>query len=390
MHEKTKLIHVGRDPQANQGIVNPPVCHASTILCDDYDIFAQKQGQANPRMTYGRSCTPTMLSCEKAMASLEGGDDSRLTPSGLSAITLILMAMAEQGKHILATDNCYYPTRGLGNGLFKRLGIEFRYFDPTIGSGIEALLSKDTGLVFMETPGSLSFEMTDIEAVVTACKARNIPTAIDNTWGAGLYLKPLEMGVDLSMQAATKYVSGASDMLMGFVAFKHGEIGERIHDTWQQMGAVPGPDVMFSAMRGLRSMAVRLNYHHHVGIEMAQWLEQQPQVEAVLHPALPSHPQHDLWKRDFTGAASLFSFVLKTEDQKAVKAMVEGMEYFKMGYSWGGYESLITPFSLKGIRSETRWPYQGTGIRVHIGQESLEDLKQDLYDALQRWQNALS
>ncbi|MFK7867088.1 MAG: cystathionine beta-lyase [Alphaproteobacteria bacterium] len=390
MQEPTKLIHAGRAPFENNGILNPPIYNASTILFPTYEAFMGRGAQANPRMRYGRGGTPTMLAAEQALCALECADHCRVVPSGLAAVSLVLLSFAQAGQHILVADNCYEPTRLLGNGLFKRLGIEFRYFDPLIGGDIDRLLSDDTALVFMESPGSLSFELTDIPAIVKACKARNIPTAIDNTWSAGIYLKPLTMGVDVSLQAATKYISGSSDLMMGMVVFNEGAFSDQIIKCWAALGAVPAPDVMFGVMRGLRSLPVRLDYHQKAGLEIANWLESHPLVKQVIHPALPSHPQHQLWKRDFSGASGLFSIMLDAKDdakdQAGLARMLDGMRYFKMGFSWGGYESLITPYTLNDHnRSHLHAPASGQCLRLHIGQEGIEDLKQDLQDGLDRY-----
>ena len=389
MQEETKLIHAGRHPDQQSGMVNPPIHATSTIIFPDYASMQGKSDSWNARMRYGRAATPTMLAAEAGLAALEHAHDCRLTPSGLAAIFLCLMSFAEQGKNFLISDSCYEPTRKLGNGIFAKLGVEFRYFNPNVGADIEALMDEHTALVFMESPGSLTFELQDIPAIVEICKQRNIPTAIDNTWASGWYLKPLNMGVDVSLQSATKYIGGASDLLMGFVAYNDGEIGRKIEDTWLEMGSIPGPEVMNSAMRGLRSMPMRLNHHQAAGLHMAEWLEQDDRVAAVIHPAFTSHPQHHIWKRDFSGSCGLFSIVLKDKKTDlALANMLDPMRWFKMGYSWGGYESLILPVDLQGKRSISSWTHAGQIIRLHIGQENLEDLKQDLHEALNRWEKA--
>lgn len=388
MRDKTKLIHAGRKPFENKGILNPPVYHASTILFEDLAGLEGKGENGKTRMRYGRAGTPTMLAVEEAICALEGGDECRTVPSGLAAITLVILSLAKQGQHILVSDSAYEPTRRLGAGLLKRLGIGMRFFDPKIGAGIESLIDENTGLVFLESPGSLTFELNDIPAIVKICKAKNIPTAIDNTWSAGVYLKPLSLGVDVSLQAATKYISGNSDLMMGIVTMKSGKVADMINQTWYEMGSVASPDTMFGVMRGLRSLNVRLNYHQAAGFEIANWLETLPEVAAVIHPGLPSHPQHELWKRDFTGASSLFSIVMHEKNHDKLTAMLNGMHYFKMGFSWGGYESLVTAFDLSHNRTASKWPYAGNAIRLHVGQEDIDDLKEDLLAGFERWQKA--
>lgn len=300
-----------------------------------------------------------------------------IAPSGAAAISTTLLAVLKSSEHLLICDNAYQPTRNFCNGLLARYGVEITYFDPLIGSGIANLFRPNTKAVLVEAPGSQSFEMPDVPAIASAAHAHGAIVIDDNTWATPLFHRSLEQGVDISIQAATKYIGGHSDIMFGTIS-ANARTWPAVSETIRLLGVCAGPDDVFLAIRGLRTLAVRLAQHHRSGLEMAQWLASRPEVLRVLHPALESDPGHAIWKRDFTGASGLFSIVLKPVPQKAVDAMLDSLKLFGMGYSWGGFESLIIPFDCSGYRTATQWAPGGPTLRLHIGLENVEDLKADL------------
>lgn len=381
MKDDTLLTHAGRDPRGNFGIVNPPVYHASTILFPTLDAFLNS-GSAYVR--YGRRGTPTTFALEEAISRLEGGHGAVLLPSGLAAITAALLACVKSGDHILVTDSVYYPTRHFCEVTLKRFGVETEYYDPLIGAGISRLIRPNTTVVFVESPGSQTFEIQDIPAIAAAAHAAGATVIADNTWGAGYYFKALDKGADISLQAGTKYVVGHSDSMMGLVVCKDEELHSRVREDAQRLGMCAGPDDVYLALRGFRTMAVRLKTHHENGLRVARWLAGRPEVVRVMHPGLEEDPGHGLWKRDFTGACGLFGFVLKSESRDGLAAMIDGMKYFGMGYSWGGFESLMIPTWPERARSATEWAPGGQSMRIHIGLEDPDDLIADLQAGLER------
>jgi cystathionine beta-lyase len=300
-----------------------------------------------------------------------------IAPSGLAAISTTLLAVLKSGDHLLVCDNAYRPTRNFCNGLLARYGVETSFFDPLIGAGIAELFKPNTRAVVIEAPGSQSFEMPDIPAIASVAHARGALVIDDNTWATPLYHRSLEQGVDISMQAATKYIGGHSDIMFGTIS-ANAKAWPVIAEAIQLLGVCAGPDDVFLALRGLRTLAVRLAQHHRSGLEMARWLATRPEVIRVLHPALENDPGHAVWKRDFSGASGLFSIVLKPAPQKAVDALLDTVKLFGMGYSWGGFESLVIPFDCQGYRTATKWAPGGPTLRLHIGLEDVGDLKADL------------
>ena len=372
---ETRLVTAGRDTMAQKGFVNPPVVHGSTVLYPTADDLHAHRGEYQ----YGRRGTPTTKALQEALMALEGPECAGvgIAPSGLAAITTTLLAVLKAGDHLLVCDNAYRPTRNFCNGLLARYGVETSYFDPLIGSGIAELFKPNTRAVLVEAPGSQSFEMTDIPAVAAVAHARGALVIDDNTWATPLYHRSLEQGVDISMQAATKYIGGHSDIMFGTIS-ANAKAWPLVADAIHLLGVCAGPDDVFLAIRGLRTLAVRLEQHYRSGLEIARWLAARPEVVRVLHPALESHPGHAIWKRDFTGASGLFSIVLKPAPQKAVDAMLDTVKLFGMGYSWGGFESLVIPFDCVPYRTATTWAPGGPTLRLHIGLENVEDLKADL------------
>jgi len=375
LEAETTLVTAGRDTEAQKGFVNPPVVHGSTVLYPTADDLHAHRGE----FQYGRHGTPTTRALQEALMALEGPQCAGvgLAPSGLSAITTTLLAVLNAGDHLLVCDNAYRPTRNFCNGLLSRYGVETTYFDPLIGAGITELFKPNTKAVLVEAPGSQSFEMPDIPAIAAVAHARGALVIDDNTWATALYHRSLDQGVDISMQAATKYVGGHSDIMFGTIS-ANAKTWPMISEAIRLLGVCAGPDDVFLALRGLRTLAVRLAQHQRSALEIARWLEIRPEVLRVLHPALESDPGHAIWKRDFTGASGLFSIVLKPAPQQAVDALLNAVKLFGMGYSWGGFESLIIPFDCAPYRTATRWAPGGPALRLHIGLENVDDLKCDL------------
>jgi cystathionine beta-lyase len=374
-HPETKLVTAGRDPAANHGFVNPPVYHASTVLYPNAEDFVAHRA----RYQYGRRGTPTTEALEVALQELEGPQCAgvSLLPSGLAAISTALLAVVRAGDHVLVTDSAYGPARTFCEQILTRLGVTTTFYDPLIGAAITELLRPNTRVVYLEAPGSLSFEMQDVGAIAKAAHAKGALVLMDNTWATPLYFRPLDHGVDLVIQAGTKYIGGHSDVMLGTVSANAATVAD-LKTTVRQTGLCEGPDDVYLGLRGLRTLAVRLDRHYKSGLAVARWLEQRPEVLRVLHPALPSHPGHAIWKRDFTGASGLFSMVLKPVPKKAAYAFVDTLELFGIGASWGGYESLAIPFDCTSVRTATRWEPGGPTVRFHIGIEAVEDLLADL------------
>ena len=375
LKQDTTVTIGGRNPHAHHGYVNTPVYHASTLLYRTAEDYLARRGQ----YSYGRRGTPTSEALEKAIQAIEGPACAgvALLPSGLAAISTALLSVLKSGDHLLVTDSVYGPTRKFCDSVLKRYGVTTTYYDPVIGSGIAALMQPNTRAVFTEAPGSLTFEMQDIPAIAAAAHERGAVVLMDNTWASPLYFKALEKGVDLSIQSGTKYIGGHSDLMLGTVSANAATV-QQLKDTTYGMGLCVGPDDMNLGLRGLRTLAVRLRHHHQAALKVAQWFEQRPEVLKVLHPALPSHPGHAIWKRDFTGASGLFSVVLKPVPERALLAFLNALSLYGMGASWGGYESLAIPFDVDGYRTATTFAPGGPAIRFHIGLEDVGDLIADL------------
>ena len=371
----TRLVTTGRDPQAYHGFVNPPVYHASTLLYPT----AEDQVAHRARYNYGRRGTPTSEALENALREIEGGACAgvALLPSGLAAISAALLATARAGDHVLIPDSVYRPTRNFCNGVFKRFGVETTYYDPLVGADIARLFKSNTRVAFVEAPGSQSFEMQDIPAIAKIAHERNAAVLMDNTWATPLYFPAFEKGVDLAIQAGTKYIGGHSDLMFGCVSANAATL-PALKDTVYSMGLCVGPDDMYLALRGLRTLGVRLDRHYRSGLRVARWLEQRPEVLRVMHPALESDPGHKIWKRDFTGACGLFSVVFKPTSEQSVHAFLNELALFGLGYSWGGFESLAILFDCSEYRTATKWAPGGPTVRLHIGLEDPDDLIADL------------
>ena len=381
---ETVLAHTGRDPSANFGVVNPPVYHASTVIFEDYASFKRSWEGSFSGITYGRHGSESHKKLEEAFCDIEGADKSLITCSGSTAIAVTMLALLKSGDHMLLPDSVYSPARAFADSEMKRMGVEVGYYDPLIGAGIEKHIKKNTRLIYTESPGSLTMEIQDIPAITKVAKKHGIYTAIDNTWATPLLFKAFEHGIDVSIHSATKYIGGHSDIMMGVINCRKALYAD-IKRTYKNIGIVSGPDDIYLASRGLRTLGVRLKEQGANALKIAKVLESNPKIEAVLHPALRSFPQHNIWKRDFNGASGLFSFTLKKNlDDKGFAKFLESLEFFKMGYSWGGYESLIIPFELSKIRSVTKFPYKGAAFRISVGLENVDDLISDLQNAISK------
>ncbi len=376
----TLLTHVSTAPHKYDGAVNTPVHRTSTIVFNTYEEF---ENSAKAPFNYGRHGTPTSVAFEQAIAALDGAAGSVSTGSGLSAITLALMAFAKSGDHVLMSDNVYSPSRRFCTEMLGKFGVEVEFYAPMIGAGIEKLFRKNTAVLFLEAPGSITFEVCDIGALVKSAKAKKTTTIMDNSWATPLLFKPLANGVDVSVMSATKYICGHSDVILG-VASGTADSYPLLKKTALQLGLCAGSEELYLGLRGLRTLEVRLKEHQSRALEMAQWLEKQPAVSRVMHPALAACPGHDNWKKYFKGSSGTFGIVLKEGDKKKVARMLDGFKIFHMGASWGGYESLCFPQQPQSNRTAIPVTEPGFFLRLHIGFEDIDDLKTDLAEGFKR------
>ena len=387
---ETKIVQAGRRDEWTQHIVNPAVWRASTILYDD--VAALREGpktNADGHFFYGRRGTPTQWSLADALTELEpGAAGTMLYSSGVAAVSTALLAVLKPGDELLMVDSAYDPTRNFCDGLLRQFGIITRYYDPVVGAGIESLITPQTRALFLESPGSLTFEVQDIPAMVAVARRHDLTVLLDNTWATPLYFPAIAHGVDLTILACTKYIGGHSDVMAGSVTANERH-WPRLRQVSQQLGQFLGPDDAWLLSRGLRTLPVRLAQHQRSALAIAKWLQTQPEVAIVLHPALPDCPGHDLWQRDFLGASGLFAFVLNGGDDDAAAALIDGLDHFGIGYSWGGFESLALPVFPEKHRSATRWSAPGPTIRLSIGLENSDDLIADLRAGLDRFRDAV-
>jgi cystathionine beta-lyase len=372
---ETKLVAEGRMSDEHFGVVNTPVYRASTILYPDLAaIRANKQPY-----TYGRRGTPSTQSFEDAISAIEGAARTCSVTSGVQAIGLAILSVCSAGDHLLMVDSCYEPSRIFCDRTLKRFGIETSYYAP--GDDIASHLKPNTKAVFCESPGSLTFEVQDIPAIAAAAHAHGASVLIDNTWATPLFFQPLKHGVDLSIQAATKYIGGHADVMLGYVAANDSHAA-RLHQTHGDLGLYASGDDCFLGLRGLRTLAVRLQRHQETGLALARWLQGRPEVARILHPALSGDPGHALWKRDFSGACGLFGVVLKPVSEAGLAAFIDGLQHFGIGYSWGGFESLIIPAHIR--RTVRPFEAEGPVLRIHAGLEDPDDLIADLEKGFER------
>jgi len=384
----TKLAHAGRDPQAHYGVVNVPGYQASTILKSSYAELKAARTPGYTGYRYGTMGTPTSRAFEEAVAALYGAADAFATTSGLAAVTHPFLALLKAGDHVLIPDSVYRPCRTFCDNFLTRFGVEATYYDPLLGADIEKLIRPTTRLVATESPGSLTFEMQDVPAIAEVAHAHDCFVMIDNTWGTPLGFDALSKGCDIAVEAVTKYIGGHSDLLMGVIAVNE-RVGTTLRQGAKMIGDTPSADQYVLANRSLRTMKLRFEQSFQNSLKVAAWLQEQPQVERVIHPALPSHPQHDLWKRDFTGGAGLFAVTLPSRDEAALSALLDGLQFFGLGASWGGFESLALPDDPSPVRTATEWTETGQLLRLYTGLEDADDLIEDLAAGLDRYQKAL-
>jgi cystathionine beta-lyase len=379
----TAVTHLGRHPRRYLGAVNTPVYRATTILFESVaDLERSARGQYDG-LTYGLHGLPTVQDFQAAMTALEGGHATLAVPSGLTATTFPFLALARPGDHVLVTDVVYGPTRRFCENHLRRLGVEVTYYDPLIGADIEALFRDNTRIVFLESPGSLTFEVQDVPAITAAARARGVLSILDNSWATPLGFRAFDHGVDVSVHAATKYVGGHSDVLLGAIVASQGAYAS-LARLWTDMGIAPSTDDCFLGLRGLRTLGVRLARHQESALRIAAWLRERDEVAEVLYPALPGARGHALWRRDFRAASGLFGVILHPVDKVRIDAMLDGMRLFGMGWSWGGFESLMIPTYPARTRSVTRWQSAGPSLRLHVGLEDPDDLIEDLAAGLER------
>ena len=379
----TQVVHLGRDPRRFLGAVNTPVFRASMILFSDLAELERAARGEHPGISYGLHGLPTVTNLQSAMAALEGGFAALAVPSGLTATTLPLLALARPGDHVLVTDVVYGPTRRFCENHLKRLGVEVSYYDPLAGAALEREFRPNTRLVFAESPGSLTFEVQDVPAIAAVAHARGAQVVLDNTWATPLGFRAFDHGVDVAVHAATKYIGGHSDVLLGVIVANEAT-HPALHRIWTDMGIAASSDDCFLGLRGLRTLAARLAQHQASALKIAGWLRSRPEVAEVLYPALPEARGHALWKRDFTAASGLFGVILRAVPRERIARMLNGMRLFGMGWSWGGFESLMIPTYPDRARSVTTWQAEGPTLRLHIGLEDPDDLIADLEDGFAR------
>jgi len=370
---RTRLVHSGHDVETSRGFVNVPAFRGSTVLYKDTASLKAH----NQRFTYGTHGTPTTEALAAAWSELAGAAGTALVPSGLAAIAMALQTVVKAGDHLLVTDSAYFPARRFAEQVLRPFGVETTYYDPALGARVAELIRPNTKAILTEAPGSQSLEMQDIPAIAEAAHKRGVCVVMDNTWATPIFFPPHERGVDIAIEAGTKYLSGHSDLLLGLIS-ANAEWWPKLHAFVDLYGIPPGPEDCFLALRGLRTMELRLREAERQALALAQWLETRAEVKRVLHPALPHYPGHEIWKRDFSGSSGLFSIILNPASDEAVAAMLDGLELFGMGFSWGGYESLVIPFDCTTYRTATKWAPGGPALRLQVGLEDLEDLKEDL------------
>jgi len=388
MKKETQIVQAGRNPGKQAGSVNTPIYQTSTVIfptIEDYTsagkgklFYSENEGGTAVDFSYGIAGTPTTFALQKALKILEKGDDCVIVPSGLSAITTSLLAFLKANDHLLMVDSVYGPTRRFCTKILSKLGVEITYYDPLIGGAIKKLVKKNTKVIFLESPGSLTFEVQDVPAIVKVAKSAGITTIIDNSWATPMFFNPLELGVDVSIQAITKYIGGHSDLILGAIITK-GKAGEEIINAYRNLGITASPHDCWLALRGLRTMAARLERQQKSTAKIVSWIKKRPEVTRVLFPADSHDPGYKLWKKLYKGSASLFSIVLKEKiTKKSANKLINSLKLFGIGASWGGYESLVINFDPSTIRTATKWQEKGQCIRFYIGLEDPDDLIKDL------------
>ena len=379
LKNRTKLVHAGRRPSEQYGFVNTPVYRGSTVIFPTFDDFSASKA----RFSYATQGTPATAALEEAWTEMSGAAGTVLAPSGLAAISLALLTAVKSGDHILVTDAVYRPSRNFCDTVLTRMGVETSYYDPATGASIESLIRPNTSVIFVESPGSQSFEVQDFPAIAALARVKGICTILDNTWATPLFFPPHARGASMAVEAGTKYLGGHSDLLIGLVS-ADAEWFPRLRAAFDAFAMCAGPEDVFLSLRGLRTLDLRLHEAGRQALELARWLAARKEVVEVLHPALPSSPGHAIWKRDFLGSSGLFSVLLAPCSRAALAAMLDGLKLFGMGYSWGGFESLVIPFDCRSYRSATAWNPPGPALRFSAGLEDIEDLKADLDAGFER------
>lgn len=388
MKKDSQVVSAGRAPEKHSGVVNPPVYHASTVLFPTVAALRKAIRTPFEGVYYGRIGTPTSFAFEEAITELEGGHRTVSVSSGLAAITIALMATLKGGDHLLMVDTTYNPTRKFCETTLAHSGIETTFYDPLVGANIADLIRPETKVIYLESPGSLTFEIQDVAAIAGVARDRGILTIMDNTYATPLFFQPFKHGVDVIVHAATKYIAGHADAMLGAIVTRDKKTFDAIKTMAVALGNSAGAEELFLGLRGLRTLSVRLARHQETGIKLAKWLAARPEVARVIHPALPGDANHELWKRDFSGANGLFAMILRPASDAAICAMLDGMKHFGMGFSWGGFESLILPVEPWISRTATRWAETGPYIRLHAGLEDVEDLIADLEAGFERLRKA--
>lgn len=381
LKEDTQLVLTGRKPENYFGIVNPPVARASTILYPNLAAYENPEHQYR----YARLGNPMSDTFEGALAELEGGKAAIGTQTGLSAITTSILGLVNTGDHILVVDTVYPPVRGFCGNVLSRMGVEVEYYDPCIGADIKSLIRGNTTVIYMESPGSATFEVQDVPAIVKVAKEHGIKTVIDNTWSAGLLFKPLSHGVDISLQSCTKYIGGHSDINLGIIVCADQDLAKRVRHSAHDLGVAPAQEDMALALRGLRTITTRMKQNAANAARVVEWLQTRGEIARIYYPALEGHKGHEIWRRDFKGVNGLLSILLAPSSKKAVHAFVDALTLFPVGSSWGGYESLLQPQYLNKCRVAVPWSEEGALLRLQIGLEDPEDLIADLTQAFDKF-----
>ena len=382
-HPQTLAVHPEDRITPGWNAVQIPVARASTVLFPDLASMRALDWRDDTQWRYGLHATPTSMALAQRLAAIEGGAHALLHPSGLSSITNVFLAYVRPGDDVLIPDSAYSPTRELGDWYANEWGVSVRYYDPMIGAGIAAMIKPNTKLIWIEAPGSVTMEVPDVPAIARVAREHNVRTAIDSTYAAGIAFRPLEHGVDIVVQAVTKYQSGGSDVMMGATITRDAEIQAELKRTRMLFGFGVSSDDCALVLRSLPSMRLRYEAHDRSALALAEWLATRPEIDVVLHPALPGCPGHDHFARDFTGAGGLFSVLFKPQYTSGqIDAFVEGLRYFKLGWSWGGSISLAMPYHVGSMRTATRWPHEGVLVRFFIGLEEQVDLRADIEQSL--------
>ena len=379
--KNTKLTLAGRKPFENYGIVNPPVYRTSTVLFENTKELGKAIKNRFNRTYYGRYGTPTTFALEEGIAEIENGHKTIATSSGMSSISISLLSFLSKNDHCLISDCTYYPTKKFAVKMLLKFGVNVDFYDPKNINSIKNKINKKTKIIFMESPSSLTFEIEDMSAIIKIAKKKKILTIIDNSWATPLYFSPIRQGIDISILAATKYISGHADNMLGLITVKNEKLFLQIKDTAVNLGDCPGPQECYLGLRGLRTLSARLERHRSNALKIARLLENNNKVLKVFHPALPNNDNYTLWCKYFSGSTGLFSFILKEQSKNVIYKMIDKLKLFKLGFSWGGYESLILPVFPKNERKIAKWKEKGILLRIHIGLEDVDDLSKDLFQA---------